>query len=236
MFKLMKHIVIDLTADRHRALLSLAAIIIGMSAFGIILFSRTIIIREIPAVYSDRNPASASILVETADQRLQDITDQFTAIDNYEVTGSHNLRIRTTEGDKTLELFAAEDYSDKMYGRLKLLDGDFEIGKKEALIEGDAVKVAKAGIGDKVTLLLADGTAAKLQINGSVNDLSVHPATMHNVVYLYVDFQTLASLDLEPNKIEFTVSGDKYDRDHILRVCDDYIVLLEQHGYQVKGL
>ena len=76
MLKLMKHILKDLTKDRHRAVLSASAMTIGMTAFGIISFCYTIIIRELPKVFDDTNTASGVLTVDGIDHEVYETLDE----------------------------------------------------------------------------------------------------------------------------------------------------------------
>lgn len=236
MQKIVKHILRDLTRDRHRAFLSMLAMVIGMSAFGIILFCYSIIVREIPQVYSGTNPVSASLQIDKTDKQLENILDKFQGLSEYQISGYYNLRVKVDNKWKTLELFASDNYTNRKYNKPNILTGTANLNKGEALIERDAISIADADVGQSVEVMLNDTEIKSVELVGSVNDLSVHPATMHNVVYLYVNFETIKEWGLTPNKIEYVVSGGKYNRENILRVSDQLISLLDSNGYTVSNL
>lgn len=236
MQKTVKHILRDLTRDKHRAVLSMLALIIGMAAFGIILFCYNIIVREIPEVYQETQPASASLMVSQVDDELYNIIEDYSGISDFQISGYYNFRVKAGEEWKTLELFADLDYPERVYNKPGLLTGTLSLNANEALIEGDAISIANADVGDSVSVMLDNSEIKEVTLTGSVNDLSVHPATMHNVVYLYVGFETLEEWGLLPNKIEYVVSGEKYDRENILQVSNELIDLLESRGYPVSSL
>lgn len=236
MQKTIKHILRDLIRDKHRAALSMLALVIGMAAFGIILFCYTIIVREIPEVYRGTNPASASLMVSQVDDEFYEIVENYSGVSDFQISGYYNCRVKVGDEWKTLELFAAPDYAARVYNKPGLLAGTLSLNANEALIEGDAISIAKADVGDTVSVMLDNSEIKEVALTGSVNDLSVHPATMHNVVYLYVGLETLEEWGFHPNKIEYVVSGDKYDRDHILQISNELIDLLESRGYPVSSL
>lgn len=237
MKRLIKKAMRDLFRDRRRALFSLTAILIGTMSFGITTFSYKIISRELVAVYDAINPASGSIMVDKVDDKLIALTEDFAEIAGYEQKAYYKLRVQTGENEwKVLELFAAEDFSKLNINKITSEEGSFRPGSGEALIERDAVKVAGAGIGDRLMIALPDQSVQELTITGIVADISRHPAAAHDTVYAYLSYEGLRNLGLTGNKIDYIITGDPYDRERILTVSNNYIKLLEENGYIVSDL
>lgn len=234
--RLFKKALRDILSDKHRAIVSLLAIIIGMSSFGIVTFCYSIVSREIPKLYRHTNPVSASIFVDNVDDNLIELTKNFEGIEGFELKANYSFRVQSGQALKTLDLFAAEDFGNAKYNKVSLTDGTFTMGHDEALIEKDALNVANASLGDSVSVILSDDNIRQLRLVGSVNDVSVHPASMHNLVYLYVSFDTLQTLGLTPNKIDYVITGDHYSKENIEAISNQYVKMLEYHGYAVKRL
>lgn len=57
----------DLFSNKRKAITAITAVIIGMVAFGTLLFSYELITNEIVASYSSINPSSATISVDRID-------------------------------------------------------------------------------------------------------------------------------------------------------------------------
>lgn len=234
---LFKKIMRDLFRDKRRAAFSILAILIGTMAFGIITFSYEIISRELVSVYDTINPASGSIMVDRADDKLMTLTDNFDGIAAYEQKAYHELRVQTGENEwKTLELFAADNFSALKINKITSEEGSFQPTGGETLIERDAMKVAGTEIGDTLAISLPDGSTKDLMVTGIVADIGLHPASIHDTVYAYISYDTLASMGLTGNKIDFIITGDRYDRERILTISNDYIKMLEQNGYVVTNL
>lgn len=83
---------------------------------------------------------------------------------------------------------------------------------------------------------LPNGLKNIYTITGLVNDLSQHPASIHDEVYIYVSNETLAEMNLAMNRIDYLVSGELYDRTHILDVSQTLIQLMKEAGYQVNAV
>ena len=238
MGKLYKKVMRDLFKDKRRAIFSLLAILIGTMSFGISIFSYEIIPREIISTYSAINPPSGIITVDRIDERLVELTENFSSIASFEQRAFHQLRALIGENEwKPLELYSAFDFSTMQVNMITSESGSFAPDIDEILIERDALRVAGGvHIGDSLMVVFPSGYARDFTIAGVVADLTLHPASTHNTVYAYVSHETLLDLGLFNNMIDFIVAENQYDREHILAVSNTYIQMLEQNGYVVRSL
>lgn len=227
----------DLFNNKRKSAVALCAIVIGMIAFGTLLFSHEIIINEIVTTYSSINPPSASVSVACVDSRLIQLTEEFYGIEEYVVKAQYQMRGQKEDGEwSTVELFACDNYVSMDINKVFYMDGKENPEQDEMLIERDAINVAGKNMGDMLLLSLPNGEEKQLTITGVINDLSVHPAIMHNTIYVYVSMETLELMGLSPNRIDFKIIGDSYDRESILKISNEYMHMLEQNGYQINGL
>lgn len=227
----------DLFSNKRNAITAISAVIIGMVAFGTLLFSYELITNEIVTTYSSINPSSATIIVDRIDNRFIELTEDFSDISEYEVKSNYQIRGQKSNGEwTTVELFSSTDYTTLDVNKVFHLYGAVSPQSNEMLIERDAINVAGKDIGDTLLLSLPNGTETSLKITGVLNDLSVHPATMHNTIYAYVSMETLNEMGLSSNKLDFKISGEPYNRERIQTISNQYLRMLEQNGYQIKGL
>ena len=237
MIRLLKKVMRDLLKDKRRAVFSLIAIIVGSMSFGIITFSNQIIPREIISTYDAMIPASASIMVDRVDDRLIELTESFDDIAIFELRSFHNLRVQVGALEsKPLEVYAAKDFNTLRINKVTGETGSSHPDFGEMLIERDATGVARATIGDNLTVVFPNGDTRDFPITGIVHDLTLHPASMHDSVYVYVSYETLLDMGLELNRIDFIITGEHYDRERILAISNEYIRLLEENGYSVSRL
>jgi putative ABC transport system permease protein len=103
------------------------------------------------------------------------------------------------------------------------------------LIERDAFQVARASIGDVVTVKTANGIEQPLLISGRVHDVGQAQARMENIVYGYINLATLVQLGEEPrlNQINLLVAQNRFDETHIKRVVADVESLIKSRGHDV---
>ncbi|MDT2661953.1 ABC transporter permease [Enterococcus hulanensis] len=227
----------DLYNNRRKAIFALVSIMVGMIAFGTMLFSNELITNEITSTYTSINPSSATLNVDRADERVIELTKGFKKIADYEVKSFHQLRGKDAKGNwKTVELFSATDFEKLTLNKVFPLEGAKNPKKNEMLIERDAKIVANKEVGEHLTIQLPNKQEKRLQISGVINDISVHPATMHNTIYAYVSPETLTSLGLTQNRIDIKLADHPYDREQIVNVSNDYMRMLEKNGYQIKNI
>ncbi|MCX7711951.1 MAG: FtsX-like permease family protein [Clostridia bacterium] len=236
MKRLLIKVIRDLFQDKFRAVLSLMAMIIGMTSFGVILFSYNTISREIVNVFASINPSSADVVVDRIDEKLISLTKEFKGISDFEEKAFYELRMKVGENEwKTLHLFAVKDFEQMKINKVSSLEGSFRPGKNEVLIERDALGVGKISLGQTISISFPDSSLREFKVTGIVNDIALHPASIHNTVYAYVSYETLADLGLKGNRLDFIASGNKFDRSNILSAGNDYMKLLEKNGYVLKS-
>ncbi|MFZ5989475.1 MAG: ABC transporter permease [Bacillota bacterium] len=237
MRRLFTKVIRDLLKDKFRTAVSLLAIIFGTIAFGMMTFSFYVIEREIVDVFLAINPSSANVKVDKVDDKLINLTKGFKDIGEFEEKAYYELRIKVSEDQwKTLHLFAIKDFSKMKINKLRSMDGSFNPGKNELLIERDALGVANTAINKMVTISMPDSSLREFKVAGVVHDITAHPASIENIIPVYVSYDTLADLGLQGNRVDFILADNKFDRTSILAVGNDYMKLLETNGYKVESI
>jgi len=227
----------DFWTERARTALVVLAIALGISAFASVLSAYAILTRELDRGYLDTNPASAVLSVDHVDDEL------ITAIlQNTEVSDAEPRRIVTGQIKagpvqwRNLTLFVVKDYGDIRVSKLEPERGAWPPAAGEILIERDAFQVAKAEIGDKVTVKTSNGTQQQLLVSGAVHDVGQAQARMENIVYGYINLATLVQLGEQPylDQLNILVRNNRFDEEHIERVAGNVTALIESRGGQVR--
>jgi ABC-type transport system, involved in lipoprotein release, permease component len=227
----------DLFGNRSRILTVFLAMVLGTTVFGTFTFTRELINREIDGEYAAMVPASASVMVDRIDDNLLQLLERHEEISGYEVGASYELMmIRANGTTKTVRLFSSPNYGQQEINIVTPVGGSFSPEQGEVLIDSDALSVADARLGDEISIRLSDETVRQYTITGLVNDLSQHPPSVHDEVYVYVSPETLADMGLSMNRIDYLLSDNQYDRPHILDVSQTLIHLLQDSGYQVGAI
>lgn len=229
----------DFWQERTRSILVVAAIALGIAAFQAVLSSYAILNRELNQGYLATNPASATLRTDAIDDDLLKAVTENPGVAAAEARRVLSGRIKAGPAQwRTLMLFVVKDYADIRVSTISHETGAWPPGRGEILIERDAFQVAKARIGDTVTVKMPRGEFQTLRVVGGVHDVGQAQARMENIVYGYVTLETLALLGEEPylDQLKILVSGDRFDRAHIGAVAEEVKALLTARGHAVRGV
>jgi len=227
----------DFWQERARTVLVVLAIALGISAFAAVLSSYAILTRELDRGYLETNPASAVLRVDSIDNDLVQAILQNPEVSDAEPRRTIGGQIKAGPVQwRNLILFVVEDYGNIRVSKLVPESGAWPPATGEILIERDAFQVARANIGDAVTVKTANGVESPLVISGSVHDVGQAQARMENIVYGYINLATLVQLGEEPgfDQLNILVAQNRFDEDHIRRVANDVEKLIEERGHNVR--
>ena len=204
----------DFWQERTRSLLVVLAIAIGIAAFASVLASFAILTRELNRGYLATNPASATLYTDAIDDELVAAILANPAVSDAEPRRTVQGRFKVGPAVwRTLVLFVVKDYGDIRVSRLEPQQGAWPPATGEILIERDAMQVAKARVGDRVTIRTNGGKEQTLRLTGTVKDVGQAQARMENIVYGYITLATLAQLGEEPylNQLKILVAENRFD-------------------------
>ena len=227
----------DVSRERGRGALVVLAIAAGVAGFFGVLSAYAVLTRELNAGYLATNPASAVLLTDAVDDALVRAVLDGHGVAAAEPRRVVSARIRSGPGAwKSLVLFVVRDYRDIRVSRILPERGAWPPEAGEILIERDALGVARAAIGDSVTVLTSRGTSRSLRVSGSVHDVGQAQARMENAVYGYITLETLASLGEEPvlDRLNVLVAGNRFDEAHVRRVAEEVRGVAEKLGHPVR--
>jgi len=227
----------DFWQERARTTLVVLAIALGISAFAAVMSSYAILTRELDRGYLETNPASAILRVDSIDNDLVKAILQNPEVSDAEPRRTIGGQIKAGPVQwRNLILFVVEDYGNIRVSKLVPESGAWPPATGEILIERDAFQVAKANIGDAVTVKTANGVETPLVISGSVHDVGQAQARMENIVYGYINLATLVQLGEEPrfDQLNILVAQNRFDEDHIRRVANDVEKLIVSRGQNVR--
>ena len=226
----------DFWQERARTALVVLAIALGISAFAAVLSSYAILTRELDLGYLATNPASAVLRVDSADDDLVKAILQNPEVSDAEPRRTIGGQIKAGPMQwRNLVLFVVQDYGNIRVSKLVPESGAWPPAIGEILIERDAFQVARANIGEAVSVKTANGVEQPLVISGSVHDVGQAQARMENIVYGYINLATLAQLGEDPklNQLNILVAQNRFDEAHIRRVVSDVESLIKSRGHEV---
>jgi putative ABC transport system permease protein len=229
----------DIGREPARSALIIASITFSVAAVFALLGSYAILTRELKRGYLATNPASAILHTNGVDQRMLGI-----ALATSEVGTAQARRIvagRIKAGPAqwhNLLLFVIPNYRDIRLNQFLPEEGAWPPTRGEVLIERDAFQVARAKVGDVITLRTDDGNTHTLRVGGRVHDVGQAQARMENSVYGYITTDTLAEVGEKPilDLLLIQVASEKYNQEHIRQVTARLRGRLIAAGYRVDGI
>lgn len=213
------------------------AIALGTAAFSAVMASYAILTRELDQGYLSTNPASAILHTDRVDDDLIATVLRNSAISDAEPRRVVNGQIKTGPAQwRNLTLFVVKDYANIHVNKLNPEGGKWPPSTGEILIERDAFQVARATIGQTVQVKTTNGAEQPLLIVGSVHDVGQAQARMENIVYGYINLETLKQLGEQPylNQIQLLVASNRFDAGHIREVAAEVKGSVESHGHVVS--
>jgi putative ABC transport system permease protein len=234
-----RKVIRDFLLEGPRTLLVVLAIALGIIGFSTVLSTYAVLTRELNAGYLATNPASATLRMDAVDDQLL-----ATLLTNRELSDAQARRIisgqiKAGPGEwRNLQLFVVKDYSNIRVSKLTPEQGAWPPGMGEILLERDALQVARAQIGDTVTVKTTRGNEHALRLTGSVHDVGQAQARMENVVYGYITLGTLVQLGEEPflDQLQILVAENRFDETHIRDVAAQVKTTVENQGHPVRRI
>src|SRR4030095_363878 len=189
----------DFWQERTRTALVVLAIALGIAAFAAVMSSYAILTRELDRGYLATNPASAIVRMDAIDDDLVQAVLRDGSVSDAEPRRGVSGQMKTGPIQwRNLMLFVVRDYGNVRVSKLEHERGSWPPAKGEILVERDAFQVARASIGDVVTVKAANGVEQPLVITGSVHDVGQAQARMENIVYGYITTDSLSQLGEPP--------------------------------------
>lgn len=229
----------DVWRERTRATLVIAAIAVGLTSFLAVLSTYAVLRRELDRGYLATNPASAVLQLQAdpVDDALLAAVRARGDVSDADARRVVKGRIRTgPEAWHRLTLFVIRDFQQLRISTVAPDDGAWPPEPDELLIERDAFQVARARIGDMVTIEITPGRAHALRVAGGVHDAGQAQARMEDAVYGYITPAALARLGETAalDRLYVIASGNRFDEARVRRVADDIKAWLEGEGHRVR--
>ena len=229
----------DFWQERTRTILVVLAIAIGIAAFSTVMSTYAILVRELDQGYLATNPASAVLRTDRVDDALLQTVADVAGVGAAEARRTITARVKAGPVEwRGLTLFVVKDYADIRIGKLEPQEGAWPPAPGEILIERDALQVARARIGDTVTVRTTRGKEETLRVSGSVHDVGQAQARMENIVYGYITLPTLERLGEEPylDQLTVVVAENRFDEPHLRNVAESVKAAVEKAGHPVRRM
>jgi putative ABC transport system permease protein len=234
---LWKKTIRDFWQESTRTALVVLAIAIGITGFAAVLSAYAVLTRELDRGYLATNPASATLHTDAVDDALISAVLAGRDVSDAEARRVLEGQIKTGSAVwRNLVIFVVKDYGNVRVNKFVPEQGAWPPATGEMLIERDAFRVARAKIGDTMTIRIGQGKEQTLRVSGGVHDVGQPQARMENSVYGYITLDTLARLGEQPylDQLNIVVAENRLDEQHIRGVAQDVKNLVESRGNSVR--
>jgi len=234
-----KKVLRDIWGNKSRTGLVVAAITVGVFAFGGMFITRDVLIANMNMGFMQTNPATITFTIrQPFDDGLVRTSRTFPYVQ--EVTARSEAQIHVWNGSKweRLTLIAAPDVLHMPINRLELEQGRAELGRREILFERQSIlNLPGAHVGSTVRIELPDGTHYNLKIVGVVHDFNAVPASRIPILTGYVKLDTMNVIGLNNSYDEIQIVTEPYlqTEDQLEAAANRLSDLFGKYGYTVNS-
>ena len=212
----------DLIDNKGRTLLVVFSIAVGVFSIGVIAGAHQIISNDMSISYSANKPANIEMRTTNFDDDVLTSIQNQKDVADAEGRRVFNVRVRVpgTEKWTTFDVVAFESFEDNTINLLTPLEGATVPGKREILLEKDALQHLDVGLGGLIEFQLPDGSTKTIPVVGIVQDTAAGAGDFLADPFAYITMDTLqymGQLKLY-NRALVTVSGDGDDPQYIHEV------------------
>lgn len=232
-----RKVIHDLFDNKARTLLVVLSIAVGVLSIGVILGGHQIISTDLPQSYAASVPANILFRMTDFDEDTLTFISNQQSIHQAEGRRVFNIRVRVpgTEKWTTLDMNAIDDFEENSINLLAPVQGAQVPGKKEILLEQNALDDLDIQVGDLIELQLPDGSTKTFPVVGIVQDIATGAGDFMAAPYGYISTDTLPYLgqpDLY-NRALVTVAENQDNIAAIRQVGADVKESLEKSGATV---
>jgi putative ABC transport system permease protein len=233
-----RKVFLDLIENKARTLLVVLSIAVGVFSIGVIAGAYAIISNDMSVSYAANNPANIEIrTLGNMDKDVLTAVGNMRGIQDAEGRRVMNIRVRAENSSTwmTLNVIAFDDFSKNRIDLLTPYEGQSAPGKKQVVLEKDALNDLNVQVGDQLVFELADGTTKSLPVVGVVKDPTTGAGDFLAQPFAYVTMSTVPVLRQPElyNRIYATVSTGQDDTRTISDVMAYVKDKLERNGTSV---
>jgi len=212
----------DLIDNKGRTLLVVFSIAVGVFSIGVIAGAYQIISNDMSISYAANQPANIEMRMSNFDDDVLSSIRNQKNVKSAEARRVFNIRVRVPGTDKwtTLDMTAFESFEDNTINLLKPLEGASMPGKREVLLEQDALQNLDVGVGGLLEFQLPDGSTKTLPVVGIVQDTAAGAGDFLADPFTYITMDTLQYMGQPKlyNRALVIVDGNDDDILHIREV------------------
>jgi putative ABC transport system permease protein len=227
----------DLWDSKARTLLVVFSIAVGVFSIGVISGAYAIISNDMSVSYAANNPSNVELRMANFDGTVLSSIENTRGVKEAEARRVFNIRVRLAGTEKwtTFDMVAFDDFEENRINLLVPLQGNPMPGKREVVLERDALEKIGAKVGDVLEFQLQDGSIRTMPIAGVVQDTAMGAGDFLASPYAYIDMNTLPYLRQPElfNRAYVTLETGGDDIHHIREMGAELKDRIEKGGTRV---
>ena len=229
----------DLWNDFDRTVMLVIGLFVGIFSVSLILNSFSVLKRESSRSYSDTNPASFSLWMNTEDEKLFDTLREDERIESVEARRMVRARIENENVDEEsveMYLYVVDDFDDVRINKFYGLESETVPAEGEILIENLSCDVADISLNDSIDVKIPLYPEKELKVSGIVTAPGLKPAWIEKTAYGFISKETFEEMGGSADFVQvlFTVADQKDDKEYIEQVAYDIKEFCQEEGYLIN--
>ncbi len=214
-----RKVISDLVDNKMRTALVVLSIAVGVFSIGVISGAYAIISNDMSASYAANAPSNIELRMADFDESVLETVRNTNGIAEAEARRVFSIRVRAPGTNRwtALDLVAFDDFEANRVNLLIPVEGQGAPGKRQVVLERDALTRVDVEVGGLLEFELPDGSIKSMPMVGVVQDTAMGAGDFLAAPYAYITTSTLQYLH-EPqdfNRIYATVSDGGDDILHI---------------------
>lgn len=233
-----RKVIADLLSSKVRTLLVVFSIAVGTFAAGLVSSTTIIVNQDLNSDYQPSNPQSGQLFTAPFGEDLLAAARRVPGVEYTAGVSGVSVKVEGAGGvwrDLYLSMVAKPD--EMQINRLRSVDNNPlpRLKENEILIDQSALGIFPVKPGDYIQVELQNKQRRTLRVAGVVHDPTAISSLFSNLIYGYVNPQTLENLSgfSEYSALIFTVKENKTDEAHVKEVAAAIAEKIERSGREV---
>ncbi len=186
----------DLWDSKARTLLVVFSIAVGVFSIGVISGAYMIISNDMGESYAANNPANIELRMVNFDESTLASLRNSRGVKDAEARRVFNIRVRLAGAQNwtTFDMVAFDDFETNTINLLTPMQGSPIPGRREVVLERDALARLNAQVGDVIEFQLRDGSIKTMPVVGVVQDTAMGAGDFLASPYAYIGMNSLQYL------------------------------------------
>lgn len=231
-------ILADIKVNKTRSLIIFMSLILGITGFGVVFTSFSILDRELVDNYLKVEPASFQIETRGVSLRTLEALGKLPGVGKVEMRKELKGKMLLPGGKwMPLELKVIDNFESQKMNKVRKVSGNWPPGKGEILLEQDVFTFTAFKIGGSSSITTLKTSPKNFRITGKVHDPAEAPAHMEYTVYGYISAQSLSLIgeNQKMTTLLVLVNGDTMDKALINRTAGEVRRFLAEEGVHIEG-